>query len=47
MQLLFGGKQRYAKVNDPARTDVFLLSEADTAKLTRDRASLLEKAEKK
>ena len=42
-----GGKQRYAKVNDPARTDVFLLSEADTAKLTRDRASLLEKAEKK
>jgi len=42
-----GGKQLYAKVNDPARPEVFLLSEADTAKLTRDRASLLEKADKK
>ena len=42
-----GGKQRYAKVNDPARPEVFVLSESDTAKLTRDRASLVEKAEKK
>ncbi len=42
-----GGKQRYAKVNDPARPEVFVLSEADTAKLTRDRASLVEKADKK
>ena len=31
------GKQVYAKVADPARTDVFVLSEADTAKLVRDR----------
>ena len=38
-----GGKQRYAKVNDPARPEVFLLSEADTATLTRDRAALVEK----
>jgi hypothetical protein len=32
------GKQVYAKVDDPARTDVFVLSEADTAKLTRDKS---------
>lgn len=32
------GKQVYAKVADPTRTDVFVLSEADTAKLVRDRA---------
>jgi hypothetical protein len=31
------GKQVYARVADPARTDVFVLSEADTARLTRDR----------
>ena len=35
-----GGKQVYAKVNEPGRTDVFVLSEADTAKLMRDRAGL-------
>ncbi|MCU0704234.1 MAG: DUF4340 domain-containing protein [Fimbriiglobus sp.] len=32
------GKQVYAKVEEKDRTDVFVLSEADTAKLTRDRA---------
>ncbi len=32
------GKQVYAKVADADRTDVFILSEADTAKLVRDRA---------
>lgn len=32
------GQQVYAKVDDKDRTDVFVLSEADTAKLTRDRA---------
>jgi hypothetical protein len=31
------GKQVYAKVDDQDRTDVFVLSEADTAKLVRDR----------
>ena len=35
-----GGKQVYAKVNEPGRTDVFVLSEADTTKLMRDRAGL-------
>ncbi|OWK38570.1 DUF4340 domain-containing protein [Fimbriiglobus ruber] len=38
-----GGKRVYAKVGDGSRTDVFLLSEADTAKLTRDRAAYLGK----
>lgn len=33
-----GGKRVYARVDDKGRTDVFILSEADTAKLTRDRA---------
>ncbi|HVL14793.1 MAG TPA: DUF4340 domain-containing protein, partial [Gemmata sp.] len=33
-----GGKQRYARVADKDRTDVFVLSEADTARLTRDRS---------
>ena len=37
------GKQVYAKVNEPGRTDVFVLSEADTAKLMRDRTGLLAK----
>ena len=37
------GKQVYAKVAAPDRTDVFVLSEADTARLTRERASYLEK----
>jgi len=37
------GKQVYAKVNEPGRTDVFALTEADTAKLTRDRATLFVK----
>jgi hypothetical protein len=37
------GKQVYAKVNDPSRTEVIVLSEADSAKLTRDRAGLLAK----
>ena len=32
------GKQVYAKVGDKDRTDVFVLSEADTAKLVRERA---------
>ena len=31
------GKQVYAKVADKDRTDVFVLSEADTGKLTADR----------
>ncbi|MBA4063345.1 MAG: hypothetical protein C0501_06455 [Isosphaera sp.] len=33
------GKQRYARVADPGRGDVFVLSAADTARLTRDRAA--------
>ena len=37
------GKQFYAKVNEPGRTDVFVLGEADSAKLMRDRAGLLAK----
>lgn len=32
------GKRVYARVDEKGRTDVFVLSEADTAKLTRDRA---------
>jgi hypothetical protein len=39
------GKQVYAKVADATRTDVFVLGEADTARLTRDRAAYLEKKE--
>ena len=38
-----GGKQVYARVTDPGRTDVFVLSEPDTARLLRDRAEYLEK----
>ncbi len=37
------GKRAYARVAEPGRTDVFVLSEADTAKLLRDRAGLLMK----
>ena len=33
------GKRVYARVVEPSRTDVFVLSDADTAKLTRDRAA--------
>lgn len=38
-----GDKQRYARVVDPARTDVFVLSVADTTRLTRDRATYVMK----
>ena len=38
-----GDKQRYARVVDAARTDVFVLSVADTARLTRDRAVYVQK----
>lgn len=37
------GTRLYAKVADKDRTDVFVLSEADTAKLARDRSALLQK----
>jgi hypothetical protein len=37
------GKQRYARVVDPARTEVFVLSAADTARFTRDRAVFVPK----
>jgi hypothetical protein len=33
------GKQRYARVADKGRTEVFVLSAVDTARLTRDRAA--------
>ncbi len=36
-------KQRYARVVDKGRSDVFVLSAADTARLTRDRASFVQK----
>ncbi|QJW95203.1 DUF4340 domain-containing protein [Frigoriglobus tundricola] len=36
-------KQRYARVVDPARTDVFVLSAADTDRFTRDRATYVQK----
>ncbi len=36
-------KQRYARVVDKNRTDVFVLSAADTARLTRDRATYIQK----
>ncbi len=37
------GKQRYARIVDEGRTDVFILSAADTARLTRDRADYVGK----
>jgi hypothetical protein len=37
------GKQVYARVADPGRTDVFVLSEIDTTRLLRDRAVYAEK----
>jgi len=37
------GKQAYARVDEKGRTDVFILSEADTATLLRDRAAYLSK----
>jgi hypothetical protein len=37
------GKQRYARVVEKGRTDVFVLSAADTARLTRDRAAFVPK----
>jgi hypothetical protein len=37
------GKQRYARVVDPARTEVFVLSAADSARFTRDRAVFVPK----
>jgi hypothetical protein len=37
------GKRVYARVDDKGRTDVFVLTEADTAKLTRDRAGFVGK----
>lgn len=38
-----GGQQRYARIVDGGRTDVFVLSAADTARLTRGRAEYLMK----
>lgn len=38
-----GDKQRYARVVDPARTDVFVLSAADTGRFTRDRTVYIQK----
>jgi hypothetical protein len=37
------GKQRYARVVDKGRSDVFVLSAADTERLTRDRATFVQK----
>jgi Domain of unknown function (DUF4340) len=37
------GKQRYARVVDPARTEVFVLSAADSARFVRDRAVFVPK----
>lgn len=37
------GKQRYARVDDKGRTDVIVLTEADTTRLTRDRGVYVEK----
>jgi hypothetical protein len=34
-------KRVYAKLADPNRTDVFLLSEEDTKRINRDRAAFL------
>jgi hypothetical protein len=36
-----GGKRVYARVDEKGRTDVFVLSEADTRKLTKDRAGFV------
>jgi hypothetical protein len=33
-------KRAYAKIDDPARADVFLLSERDTERINRDRGAL-------
>jgi hypothetical protein len=41
---VFEGKKLYAKLDDPARTDVFLLSENDTRVLNRPRAEYAAKA---
>lgn len=41
-----GDKQRYARVAEPGRTDVFVLSAADTASLLRARADYLMAAKK-
>ncbi len=38
-----GGKRIYARVDAPGRTDVFILSDADTAKLRQDRAAFVGK----
>ena len=38
-----GDKQRYARVVDKGRTDVFVLSAADTERFTRDRAVYMQK----
>ena len=38
-----GGRQRYARIVDKERSDVFVLSEADTIRLTRDRSKYLMK----
>lgn len=38
-----GDKQRYARVVDKGRSDVFVLSAADTARVTRDRAAYVPK----
>ncbi|MCS6865314.1 MAG: DUF4340 domain-containing protein [Gemmataceae bacterium] len=38
-----GDKQRYARVVDKDRSDVFILSAADTERFTRDRSSYLQK----
>jgi len=38
-----GDKQRYARVVDASRTDVFVLSAADTARFTRDRSAFVPK----
>jgi len=37
------GKQRYARVVEKDRSDVFVLSDADTIRLTRDRSEYLTK----
>ena len=37
------GKRFYAAVDEPGRTEVFVISEAEAARLMRDRAEFLEK----
>lgn len=49
--LQIGGKEgdsnrRYARLTDANRTDVFVISEADAAKIVRERAGFVEKGEK-